>query len=297
MSCNYDCKGCYSRGRPESDELSASELDRLFDEAQRLGVGAVVVTGGEPLLHDGLLDTVTRHRRLLFVIISNGSLMTAECAHRIAASGNVIALVSIEGFDFDTDSRRKSGAHKAALRALVLLRDAGACFGFAAMSTAANFEHVTSNAFISEMETLGCALGYITEYVPCGDAPRMDWRITDDMRTALRKRVMEVRTGIVLVQFPQDEYGSDNRCTAAGKYSLHISSTGDVEPCPFVAIACENVRQGGLMAAFRSPFLEAIRERPELLSRRELACSLFEHRAEVMALAREFAAGSRAPRG
>ncbi|HHY97574.1 MAG TPA: hypothetical protein GX509_02410 [Firmicutes bacterium] len=48
----------------------------------------------------------------------------------------------------ETDERRRPGAHNAALRAFGLLREAGACYGFAATNTAANthsacalFEH------------------------------------------------------------------------------------------------------------------------------------------------------------
>jgi hypothetical protein len=41
------------------------------------------------------------------------------------------------------------------------------------------------------------------------------------------------------------------------------------------------------VAAFRSPFLAAIREHPNLLRRCDFACALYEHRAELEELSRD----------
>lgn len=142
------------------------------------------------------------------------------------------------------------------------------------------------------MVDLGCSVGFFAEYVPCDPNPRHDWILDEAARAAFRRRVLDLRRRkpIVLIQFPHDEYGKDNRCSAAGRASLHINSQGGVEPCPFVPISRESIREGGLIAACQSPFLRAIRENPTLLRRQRFACSLFEHRAELEALAVRFAA-------
>jgi MoaA/NifB/PqqE/SkfB family radical SAM enzyme len=290
MRCNYNCQGCYSRGRPEDDELSTEELHRLFSEAEDLGVHSVVLTGGEPLLRNDMLDLMAQHGRLLFFLITNGSLVTPDIARCIARSGNVIPLVSIEGFAADTDGRRHPGAHETAMRALGHLRKAHVAFGFVATNTSINSSQLATDAFIDQMVDIGCAVGFFTEYVPCGANPRPDWVLDADARAAFHRRVLEFRRHkpIVLSQFPHDEYGNENRCSGAGWVSLHINSQGDVEPCPFVSVARENIRHGGLVAACQSPFLRAIRSQPSLLQRERYACSLFEHRAELSDLARQF---------
>ena len=290
MRCNYSCAGCYSRGRPTDDELSTGELDALFYEAEELGVHSIVLTGGEPLLRGDTLDLVARHHRLLFFTITNGSLMTSDIAHQIAQSGNAIPLVSIEGSPANTDERRHSGAHEAALRAFDHLRKAKALFGFVATNTAANTAELATEAFIDQMVAVGCAVGFFTEYVPCGPNPNPDWVLDEATRSCFRKRILEFRRSkpIVLSHFPDDEYGKDNRCSAAGRISLHINSQGDIEPCPFMPVARENIRHGGLIAACQSPFMRAIREQPKLLQRQHYACSLFEHRAQLDNLAHRF---------
>ncbi|MFC1927290.1 radical SAM/SPASM domain-containing protein [Chloroflexota bacterium] len=290
MRCNYNCKGCYSRGRPTNNELSTGELDVLYSEAEELGVHSIVLTGGEPFLRSDTLDLIARHRSLLFFIITNGSLMTSDIARRIARSGNAIPLVSIEGSSADTDERRHPGAHETALRAFDHLRKAQALFGFVATNTAANTAQLATEAFIDQMVAVGCAVGFFTEYVPCGPNPNPDWVLGEATRASFRERILEFRRSkpIVLSHFPDDEYGKENRCSAAGRTSLHINSQGDIEPCPFASITRENIRHGGLIAACRSPFLRAIREQPNLLQRQRYACSLFEHHAELDGLAQQF---------
>jgi MoaA/NifB/PqqE/SkfB family radical SAM enzyme len=289
MRCNYNCTACYSRGRPTDDELSASELDALFSEAEELGIHSIVLTGGEPLLRDDALDLIAHHHRLLFFLITNGSLVTPEIARRTARSGNIIVLVSIERFASDTDGLRQPGAHETAMHAFAHLRKAQAVFGFVATNTSANTSQLATDEFIDQMVAMGCVAGFFTEYVPCGPNPRPDWVLDEAARAAFRKRILEFRRRkpIVISQFPDDEYGKENRCSAAGRLSLHINSQGDVEPCPFVSIAHENIRHGGLIAACQSPFLRAIREQPKLLQRHRYACSLFEHRAKLDSLAQQ----------
>jgi MoaA/NifB/PqqE/SkfB family radical SAM enzyme len=290
MRCNYQCQGCYSRGRNEENELSTHELNTLLSEAEELGIHSIVVTGGEPLLRNDMTDLMAQHRRLLFFLITNGSPVTPDIARRISRSGNVITLVSVEGFAIDTDERRRAGAYDTAVRAFGHLRKAQALFGFAATCTAVNVHQLATDAFIDQMAAIGCAVGFFVEYVPSGFNTRPDWVLDEDTRAAFHGRVLEFRRRkpIVISQFPHDEYGKDNLCSAAGRASLHINSQGDVEPCPFLSITRDNIRCDGLIAACQSPFLRAIREQPKLLRRRDYACSLFEHRAELDELARHF---------
>ncbi len=286
MACNYDCLGCYSRGRSDSGELSKAELSNLFNEAQNMGFLAAVLTGGEPLMRDDILDIVEKQPQILFVLITNGSLMTPKIAAAIGRMKNLVVLVSIEGNCVFTDERRGVGAHQAVLEAMAMLKDAGAFFGFAATNNAQNSGYLGSDEFIDHMIERGCSAGLITEYVPCGQEPLSEWVLNPMQREQFRQRILVMRSEkpIVLVQFPQDEYGEANICSGAGRVSLHINSQGGIEPCPFVPLSCDNIRNGGLMAALRSSFLASIRSRPDLLSRDRLACSLYENYSEVETL-------------
>jgi MoaA/NifB/PqqE/SkfB family radical SAM enzyme len=295
MRCNYDCIGCYSRDRTYNNELTTEEFDSILTEAEQLGISTVVITGGEPFIRSDTLNLMEKHKRLLFVTITNGSLVSFESAKRISENGNMITLVSIEGFISDTDFRRNEGAHEVAIRTFDRLRQAEAFFGFAATNTTANIENLASDEFVDQMVANGCAVGFFTEYIPCGPDPRFDWVLNESQRENFRKWVLEIRNKkpIIIVQFPHDEYGKDNICSAAGKASFHINSQGDVEPCPFIPISRENIRKGGLVGACKSPFLRAIREHSELLQRKNFACSLFEHFEEIKNLSSQFDGNSK----
>jgi len=169
---------------------------------------------------------------------------------------------------------------------MAMLKESGAFFGFAATNNSQNSGYLGSDEFIDNLIEQGCLAGLITEYVPCGQEPRSEWVLNAMQREQFRQRILEMRSEkpIVLVQFPQDEYGEANICSGAGRVSLHINSQGGIEPCPFVPLSCDNIRQGGLMAAVKSSFLASIRCRPNLLARDRLACSLYEHFSEVEAL-------------
>jgi MoaA/NifB/PqqE/SkfB family radical SAM enzyme len=234
------------------------------------------------------------HPKLLFISVTNGSLVTKNIAEKIARSCNIIQLVSIEGFLEDTNKRRNLGAYNNAIRAFKYFKEKGACFGFAAMNTAKNIKHLSSDKFIDQMITSGCSVGCFTEYAPCDPKPINDWVLNENQRNNFRKQILKIRQRkpIIIIQFSHDEYDKDNRCSAAGKESIHINSKGDIEPCPFMPIARENIRNGGLIAACKSPFLKTIRNHPNLLQRKNLACSLFEHRKEIKALGKKVGAHS-----
>jgi MoaA/NifB/PqqE/SkfB family radical SAM enzyme len=283
LRCNYNCQGCYALKSPIQDELSSAELNGLLEEAESFGVASVVVTGGEPFLREDLLLTMEKHRKLLFVVVTNGVFLTPAFARRIAQSRNIIILVSVEGFEEETDARRGKGAYRKALQSMKYLKAEDLLYGFAATANTANLEALSSDRFTEEMLNLGCKVGFFTEYIPSGEKPVGNWILNNQEREKLRTKVLELRRkkALVIIQFPHDEYGKHNMCSASGKAFLHINAHGEVEPCPFAPYSCENIREGGLRLAFESAFLRAIRNQPHLMRRNTYACALFEHRDEV----------------
>lgn len=286
MRCNYTCYGCYSKGRSVSDELTINEIDNLFKEAGDYGVTGAVVTGGEPLMKEGLVNLLSKHKRLLFIMITNGSLMTEQIAKKISESRNIVVLVSIDGYENENTKQRGKGVYESSIKAFNLLKKQKAFFGFASVNTMENSAILGSDEFVDKMIEYGCSLGLYTEYVPCGKNEKKEWLVTKEERDRFRKRITGMRNKktVMLVQFPQDEYGEENLCTGAGRASLHINSQGGIEPCPFVSISVDNIRNGGFIAACKSLFMNKIRGNMDLLRRNKYACSLFEHKAEVNAI-------------
>jgi MoaA/NifB/PqqE/SkfB family radical SAM enzyme len=287
MRCNLSCVGCYARDYPLDGELPLEVIDDMLGSAEGMGVFLFVITGGEPLLRDGILDAFQRHRRLLFLLITNGMLMDEKTAGMIARSGNIMTVVSLEGSKEQTDVRRGNGVYDQVARAMGHLQSAGAAFGFSAMVTRDNFETLSSDEFIAEMVGRGCALGFYTEYIPIGSAAQWELVLEDEERERFRERILEIRRSksIMVAHLPDDEYGPDGKCMGVMGGCVHINAQGYVEPCPFTHLASDNIREKGLDEVFRSQFLAQIRSSDASCRRGRLGCALFENRETVLDIA------------
>ena len=109
MRCNLECKGCYARFHPVSEEMSIETIQRTIREAIELGVFLFVITGGEPYLREEMISIYEQFARVLFITVTNGSFINRDTAKRLAYFRNVFPMVSIEGTVEQTDKRRGRG--------------------------------------------------------------------------------------------------------------------------------------------------------------------------------------------
>ncbi len=75
--CNFRCRYCYNRSLLNESELPDLDTDRILRAlSHRRGfIEGVVVTGGEPTVHHGVIDLLSRIKRLGFAVKldTNGS--------------------------------------------------------------------------------------------------------------------------------------------------------------------------------------------------------------------------------
>lgn len=130
LNCNLRCLHCYSESGPGKDKgLSFNQICQLVDEAHSMGVIAIDLTGGEPLLRSDLLEIVCyiRSKGILVSLFTNGTLLRPETAINLKQAGVQFVQVSIDGFSSETHDRfrQKSGSLKKAMRAIEWLKQAG----------------------------------------------------------------------------------------------------------------------------------------------------------------------------
>jgi sulfatase maturation enzyme AslB (radical SAM superfamily) len=168
--CNLDCAGCYAkRIRPEdkgSTELSDDGFMELFEEASRLGVGAILVAGGEPLLRPGLLKRIAAMHGIVAPVFTNGTLLDDEAVRLFGPESSLVPVFSIEGDELFTSERRGSGVHKAVLAGIGRVRDNGGLFGLSVTVTSRNADLVLSTDFLRALASLGASTVFLVEYVP-----------------------------------------------------------------------------------------------------------------------------------
>jgi len=273
--------------------MRLEEMDSLFRQAETLGVGFFVVTGGEPLLRTGLTELMTRHRKLIFLLFTNGSYIDRSWAKTIGRSDNVIPILSLEGTEKETDERRERGVHEQVMKSMSYLKEAGAFFGFSAMVTRKNLHVVSQEFFYDDLIRRGCRIGFCIGYVPSGVNADFDLVPTPKEQEEFRQRILDfqARKQLLLVHMPDDEY-EQGVCMAAGRGFLHVNAQGFVEPCPFAHLASHSLRTHSLLECLKAPLFSCIREHSELLRPPRMGCALFEHRKELEVIAKEVGAKS-----
>jgi SynChlorMet cassette radical SAM/SPASM protein ScmF len=132
--CNLACRHCWLAPRfgtagAETPVLPVALFETAIREAKPLGLSAVKLTGGEPLLHPSFpaLLEIVRQEGLSLNIETNGLLCTPEIVAEIAKSQERFVSVSLDGADAPTHEwvRRVPGSFERALTALRMLVDAG----------------------------------------------------------------------------------------------------------------------------------------------------------------------------
>jgi MoaA/NifB/PqqE/SkfB family radical SAM enzyme len=294
MSCNLECAGCYSREYPEDGELSLVEIESLFKQAEALGVAFFVITGGEPLKRDGILPLLQSHPNLIFLMFTNGTYIDSAAAEAIGRIDNVIPVLSLEGDKENTDKRRGKGSYDNVLKAMDCLSESNVFFGFSVMTTRANINVLSEDAFFDDMIGRGCRIGFCIGYVPSARDADFEWIPTPEEHARFRNHILQIqrRKRLLLVHLPDDEYKETGSCMAAGRGFIHVNAQGYVEPCPFSHFASFTVRDKSLEASLRTPLFAHIRDHSELLTQPRMGCALYEHREELEKAAEKLGARS-----
>ncbi len=289
--CNLHCAGCYSRcnhattdSTPVS-QLTADEWSHIFNEADDLGISFILLAGGEPMLRKDIMDMAGRKKNILFPIFTNGTYLDAPYLDLFDRSRNLIPIMSIEGSREVTDTRRGAGVYDRLIQNMDALKERGLIFGASVTVTTQNLHEVTSEQFLQELSSRGCAAVIFVEYVPVTEESQ-ELAPGDEDREFLRSEIARLRREheeMVYISFPGDEKSSGG-CVAAGRGFFHINSHGGAEPCPFSPYSDVNVRNGSLRDALHSPLFTALRDGNLLVDDHEGGCVLYEKRELVEAL-------------
>jgi len=285
--CNLKCAGCYAtanQGCGASQELHAKTWGRIFDEADYLGVSAVLLAGGEPMLRRDVIEEAAKRKRILFPVFTNGTKLDEEALRLFDSHRNLVSIVSIEGDETTTDARRGEGVYKQTVHAMRRLRRRGLVFGASVTVTSGNLDFVTDNAFVDDLEQSGCKVILFIEYVP---VELRHLALGDKSRAKLADRIASLRShnkNLMIISFPGDEAQSGG-CLAAGRGFIHINASGAAEPCPFSPYSDLNLRDTPLREALRSPFFTRLREEGVLTVEHTGGCVLFEQEEKVARLA------------
>jgi MoaA/NifB/PqqE/SkfB family radical SAM enzyme len=169
-----------------------------------------------------------------------------------------------------------------------MLARTGVMTGFSATATRENAAMLASDAFIDQQIADGDLFGWFFLLQPIGRSPRPDLMVTPEQRLALRAAIQRwraTRRPIFLGDFWNDG-PLVGGCLAGGRYYFHVYANGDLSPCVFAPVACENVmeiRRGASPyvsvtdVVQRHPLFVAFRESQAQIHDRARPCPLIDH--------------------
>ena len=282
-ACNLRCQGCWADIRAPQTVISFDDMDRLIRNAKRHGNSFFGILGGEPFMHPELLRIFEAHPDCYFQVFTNGHFITDKVAAGLRRAGNVTPLISIEGTEAVSDERRgRHGVLNKTLAGLAACVRHRLITGVATSVCQNNIDDHVCEQWVDTLIDRGVHYVWYYTYRPVGPDPRPELALRPEQVLRVRRFVTKTRgtkpIGVV------DAYWDDKGqalCPAATGISHHISPWGDIEPCPVIQFANENISDNGgdlfktmtespLLKDFRQTAAKATRgcvilERPDLL--------------------------------
>ena len=168
--CNLACRHCDSDATSRRyHEMGTDEAMAFVADIAAFGSPALLLSGGEPLMRPDVMEVVeeARARGLAVTLSSNGTLIDARRARRIAEAGVRYVGISIDGDEAAHDRfRGRRGAHPRALAGIRALKEEGVRVGLRVTLTATAISQLPSIFALVERERIDRAC--FSHLVPAG---------------------------------------------------------------------------------------------------------------------------------
>lgn len=259
QKCNLSCIGCYASAKPNAPapSLSYEIVDRIIGETYNIfGNRFLTISGGEPFMYcdngKTLFDIWKKYSEMFFLVYTNGTLLNKENIKKLAELGNVIPVISVEGFEKETDEKRGKGIYKRILTTMKNLREEGVPFGLSVVATSKNIDILLSDKFYDYFfKEQGATHMWIFQIMLIGKARDMKKiMITPEQRIKLYRKWEKIlkEKKYCVVDFWNSgpltggclAYGRGWGCNRSGGY-MYVDWNGNIMPCVFVPYYKDNI--------------------------------------------------------
>lgn len=242
-SCNLRCQGCWVDVAHKQHKIDVEALNRMINQAKKMGNSFFGLLGGEPFMHKGLFDVLEAHPDAYFQVFTNGHFITDEVAKRLRKCGNVTPLVSVEGTEIISDERRgKKGVLSATMEGLQNCLNNKVMTGVCTSLCQTNFDDLLQEKWVDRLIEMGVMYTWFHIYRPVGPESVPALALSPAQQRKARQFVVEMRCKkpIIMIDAYYDADGNA-LCPAATGFTHHINPWGDIEPCPIIQFAKESI--------------------------------------------------------
>ncbi len=249
--CNFQCEHCSSDGlmiKNKKDRAAAAlkrsltprDVKKLFDEADKLGLSHVAISGGEPLSYrdfDKVIEAIGPER-FWIATDTNGWFLDKERAVHLKTIGVDKVQISLDSIIKEEHDhfRNKKGSYDRIMRAIDASKEAGLQI---LLLTTVTKQRIYSEEFINFLEFAKNkpVQVYVTLAKPIGAWAGNLEVVCGDTELA-HLEVLAKKYGIVARFY--GGYGLDMGCIAV-KRSITITKYGHVMPCPYIQTSIGNI--------------------------------------------------------
>ncbi len=273
--CNLACKHCRAEATkgPAGNELTTGEIKGILDDIVSFSHPIIILTGGEPLLREDLLEIASygTNLGLRMVLATNGTLLDKGWANALMDVGIKRVSISLDGATAKShdEFRGLNGAFDLSLKGIDALRSVGLDFQINATVTKSNLDEISA---IKDLAVKLSAVAYhIFLLVPMGRGSILKdelisaeeyERVLTWLAEQRGKAPLQVKATCapqyyrILRQKAKEKgekvtfntYGLDavTRGCLGGIGFCFISDEGKVQPCGYLNIECGDVRKNPL---------------------------------------------------
>ena len=267
-SCNLRCQGCWVDVAAKQQTIDVAAMNRMIDEAKSMGNSFFGLLGGEPFMHDGLLDILEAHPDAYFQIFTNGHFITDSTAKRLRELGNATPLISIEGTEIISDQRRgRDDVLSRSQEGLQNCLNNKLLTGVCTSLCQSNFDDLLTDAWVDRLIDMGVMYCWFHLYRPVGPDACGDLALNSEQQTAAREFVVNTRVKKPIIVIDA-YYDADGKalCPMTTGFTHHINPWGDIEPCPIIQFATDSIHD-------RRPLREVFNDSSFLRDFRETAAA------------------------
>jgi len=244
--CPFNCFYCSSRTFGADVEMSTAKLIDLVGEVQAMGVSAIHVSGGEPLLREDLPEVIAAVDDRSMTALFTSGFNLPRMARALKQAGLTYVIVSLDTFDAAEYNRRRG--HPNAFGIAVDAIRASVAEGFYTAVGMMPNEHMLArehfDAFVHRAAELG-----VHEIRPLG--PRACVALGRENTRLLNRRQVDRlftfqkhynrRAGMpTVLSLDYIERPHVQGCIGGNVY-VYLTAAGDVTPCEFNPVSFGNV--------------------------------------------------------
>lgn len=249
--CHYQCKYCsaFLMKREGKKVLMPAEIGNMWQEALKLGVIHVNLTGGEPFTRDidelcEIVSNLTPHK-ILVSVVTNSTVVTRDKLEKLRDAGLDNISLSIESMNPEVNDRMRGvpGALEKTKQVLKWAKELGLNICLSAVIGHDNKKEIQGLLDFAKKEGIFLLLN------PASSVGK--WRGKNEMKMLEEDRK-------TFENFMRDKYVrsdssfnfSGKRGCPGGQERIHITAYGDVQSCPLVQVSYGNILREPLVAIF-----------------------------------------------